>query len=221
MKSAIAYLRASTQDQHITIEAQEKAIRAYAEIHGINLVDVIIDAGVSAGVPLAKRDGGSKLALFIKRKSVDLVIATKLDRLFRSAGDCLVSTDEWAKKSVGLVLLDCGGQQLDTQSPMGRLFLTMMSAVAECEKAMIGERTKTALAHKKAKGERISKDAPIGFRFEDGMLVEDAHEQSVLAKARKMKSLGWTYNKIAKALNEKGVPARGKAWHGKTLAAAC
>ena len=217
MSNAVAYIRASTNEQHITLEAQEASIRQYADSHGINIVSVVVDAGVSAGIPLNNRSGGKRILDLVKSKSIDLVIATKLDRIFRSAVDALSTTDFWAKKNVGAVFLDCGGQSVDTSSPLGKMFLTMMAGMAECERSLIGERTRAALAHKKSQGKRASKNPPFGFRFEDGLMVEDKGEQMIIAKVRKLKSLGWSCGKIAAALNEKGTPARGIKWYPRAI----
>lgn len=217
MKNAVAYIRASTNEQHITLDAQESSIRQYAAAQGINLVSVVVDAGISAGIPLNNRAGGRQVLDLVKSKSVDMVIATKLDRIFRSAVDALSTTDFWAKKNVSAVFLDCGGQSVDTSSPLGKMFLTMMAGMAECERALIGERTKTALAHKKAQGKRASNHPPFGFRFEDGRMVEDESEQKIVAKVRQLKSMGWSCKKIADALNQKSVPARGIKWYSRSV----
>lgn len=220
MIRAVAYLRISTGHQldGVSIDAQKSAVVAYvASQHGISLVDVIVDAGVSAGIPLHKREGGKQLLNMINSKKVDVVIATKLDRLFRSTANCLTTIDGWNKKNISLVLLDMGGAVMDTSSPMGRLFLTMMSGVAECEKALIGTRTKEALDHKRQQGQRISKDPPLGFKFQDGMVVEDPQEQAVLHKVRSLRDAGYSWGRIANGLNQKGTKARGKKWYAQTL----
>lgn len=219
MSNAVAYIRASTNEQHITLEAQEATIRQYASQQGINLVAVVVDAGVSASTPLRNRSGGKEVFELVQSKSIDLVISTKLDRMFRSAVDALSTTEFWSKKNVGAVFLDCGGQSVDTSSPLGKMFLTMMAGMAECEKSLIGERTKAALAHKKAQGKRASKNPPFGFRFEDGLMVEDKGEKMIIAKVRKLKSLGWSCGKIAAALNEKNTPARGIKWYPRAIRA--
>lgn len=221
MNAAVAYIRCSTSTQAeigCTLSAQEDAIRRYCDANGIKLEAVIVDAGVSGSTPFGAREGGKAVLAHIKRKRVSTIIATKLDRMFRDAADCLVSTDAWTKKGVGLVLLDLGGgATLDTKSPVGRLLLTVMAGVNEAERAFIGERTRVALQHKKAQGLRVSGKAPLGWSFVDGLLVEDKHEQEVLCKARALRAAGYSFNRIAKELNSRGVKSRGEKWYPAAL----
>ena len=96
MVSAVAYVRVSTEEQAVagvSLEAQVAAVRAYALLRGLDLVDVVVDAGVSAGKPLADRAGGAVVLDLVKRRKVQAVIAVKLDRVFRNAGDCLTVTE--------------------------------------------------------------------------------------------------------------------------------
>lgn len=221
MTKAALYIRVSSSQQAeegVSLEAQERALRLYAEREGFDLVDVVVDAGVSASIPLAKREGGKRLLEMVRKGQVQTIIATKLDRVWRSAADALASVETWTKKGVGLVLLDLGGQVLDTKTPMGKLMLTMMAGFAEAERALIAERTRTALQHKKAKGERVSGKAPLGFRFEqDGSLVEDHGEQEVIRKVHSLRAKGFSWSKIADGLNKAGVPCRGAKWFAQSL----
>ncbi len=148
----IGYIRVSTDDQAregVSLDAQEARIRAYAEMAGLELVDVIRDAAISGTVPLADRAGGAALL----DHDVDHVIALKLDRLFRDAADALSQTRSWDKAGIALHLIDVGGATINTSTAMGRMFLTMMAGFAELERNLISERTAMALAYKKDRRE--------------------------------------------------------------------
>ena len=223
MKKVVAYIRCSTTTQveeGVSLEAQEAAIRSYCHANGLELAEVLIDAGVSGSTPLENRPQGARLPMLMKRKGISAVVATKLDRCFRSSHDALATTDKWAKKNVGLILLDLGGAVLDTTTTMGRLMLTMVAGFGEAERSLIAERTKSALQHKKAQGLRVSGRAPLGFRFSAGRLVEDEQEQKVLSKVRTLRGLGYSWRKIADTLNKQSVPCRGKKWYASALHAA-
>lgn len=220
IKRAVAYIRVSSDlqaEKGISIEAQKASVLAYAASKGLTLCDVLVDAAVSAGVPLAKRESGRRIAQLVKQKAVDVVIAVRLDRLFRNAGECLTTIDLWNKKNVSLVLLDCGGMELDSANPISKMVLTFMAGIAEHEKVLVGARTKAALDHKRSKGLRTNIAAPIGFKFEDGMVVEQAEEQKALKQIRSLHQVGFSAGRIAKALNDRGVPARGNQWHRTTI----
>ena len=96
---AVLYLRVSTQEQAregISLAAQEAKLRAYCDLRGLHVAEVVIDAGVSGGKPMHSREGGSRILDLVKRSAVAHVIAYKLDRLFRDCADCLTVTAAWA-----------------------------------------------------------------------------------------------------------------------------
>ena len=81
-------------------------------------------------------------------------------------------------------------------------------------------RTPAALAVKRSKGERYTRWAPLGYRFEAGQLVEDARERETLARVREMKARGVSTARAASILNAEGVRCRGGRWHVTTIARA-
>lgn len=220
-QTAIAYVRVSTGEQieGVSLEAQESALRAYCDMRGMALVDVVTDPGVSAGKPLSDREGGRRVLEMARRRKVSAVVAYKLDRLFRDTSDALSVTREWDRKNVSLHLVDMGGQTIDTGSAMGRFFLTMMAGFAELERNTTAERTRAAMAHKRARGQRTSKDAPFGYRIADDgkMLIEDEAEQEVIKRVLYLRDEGKSQREIAEVLNESDVPARGSRWHQTTI----
>ena len=103
-------------------------------------------------------------------------------------------------------------------SAIGRLFFRLMAAMAEFERDVIAERTRTALAYKRERGERISRFAPFGSRLlEDGRLVPNAKELRAAEKARALRASGLSFRGVVDALNRQGVPCRGRRWHLSTV----
>jgi site-specific DNA recombinase len=96
----------------------------------------------------------------------------------------------------------------------------MLDLFAQYERALIRARTRAALAVKRSKGEKYTRRAPLGFRFEDGQLVEDAQERDTLARVREMKDRGLSTARVASILNAEGLRCRGGRWHVTTLARA-
>ena len=211
MKQAIGYVRVSTEEQArggVSLAAQEKSIRTYCELRGFDLVDLVVDAGVSAGKRLATRPGGSTVANMARRGKVDAVVSYKLDLLFRNAADCLDQTAAWDKANVSLHLIDMGGQAVDTSTAMGRFFLTVMAGAAEMERGLVSERTIVAMAHKRDRGERISGQAPFGYTFDGDDLIENLEEQAVLLDLHQLRRDGMSFQKIADELARRGVMTR-------------
>lgn len=223
---AVGYIRVSTNEQAnegVSLDAQRHKIEAYAAFRGLELVEIVVDAGVSASKPLADRAGGAKVLSLVESGAAEAVIAAKLDRLFRNAADCLVVTRTWDKADVSLHLLDMG---MDTSSPLGRAFLTMAAAFGELELNLIRERTKTGLAQVKAEGGRIGRDAFGWTRGEgldeSGRRVCEAVEGELAAVERilALRDAGSTLQEIADKLNGEAVPTkRGGRWYPGTVRA--
>lgn len=160
---AVAVVRVSTGMQvesGASLDAQRIAVEAYARLAGLELVEVVEDAGVSAGLPLVQRPGGRRVLELVERGAVGAVIAPKLDRLFRDAADALAVTRDWDRRGVALHLLDL---RLDTSTAIGRLFLSMLASFAEWERALVSQRTSAALQHLMSQGVTLGAD-PLGRR---------------------------------------------------------
>jgi site-specific DNA recombinase len=215
--AVIAYVRVSTEEQAnegVSLDAQEARIRAYCAMRGLELAEVVIDAGVSGYKALADRDGGRRVLEMVRTRKVGAVVALKLDRLFRNCADCLDVTAGWDRHGVALHLVDLGGQAVDTSSAMGRFFLTVMAGAAELERNQIAERTSTALQHKASRGERVGA-VPFGFTLDtDGVhVVPVESEQTVIALARELRSAGLSLRAVAAELARRGHASRtGKAF---------
>jgi DNA invertase Pin-like site-specific DNA recombinase len=74
---------------------------------GWKLADIFIEAGVSGSVPLAERPEGHRLLQAVSKGAI--VITAKLDRMFRSAADALVTLEELKRQGVALHMIDLGG----------------------------------------------------------------------------------------------------------------
>ena len=99
-----------------------------------------------------------------------MVIAPKLDRLFRSALDALQVVEDLRKRGVSLCLLDLGGDI--SGNGLSKLFLTIAAAFAEAERDRIRERIGQVKADQKARGRYLGGIVPFGFRRgESGELV--------------------------------------------------
>jgi site-specific DNA recombinase len=106
---------------------------------------------------------------------------------------------------------------VNTASPMGRMLLTVIAAMAELERSLIAERTAQALAHKK-KHLEVYSPTPLGFRREGNMLVPDPDEQSLVARMRQMHNEGRSLRGIADQLNAEGIVGKaGGRWYATTV----
>jgi site-specific DNA recombinase len=209
---AIGYVRVSTDrqaEQGVSLEVQEAKIRAMATVQGVDLDEVIIDGGESA--KNLKRPGLERLLAMVNAGKVQAVIIAKFDRLTRSVKDLAALLELFEKKKVALVSV---AESLDTGSAAGRLVITIMAAVSQWEREAIGERTRDALRHKRAQGERTG-NVPYGFRVApDGRHVEpDDAEQAAVSAITELRAQGHSLRRIAVTLNGRGHRTRrGTEW---------
>jgi site-specific DNA recombinase len=219
---AVAYVRVSTDkqaDHGVSLDAQEAKVRAYASLYDIDLVEIVVDAGVSAKT--LDRPGLAKVLGMVKRRTVDAVLVCKLDRLTRSVSDLGRLVEDHfsekknsSKKAAALLSVE---EQIDTRTAGGRLVLNVLGSVAQWEREAIGERTKTAMRHKASQGEYTGGKAPYGFQVaSDGVHLEECEaEQAVMRIARALRDEGLSLRKVAALLAERGMLTR----EGNTFAA--
>ena len=196
----IGYLRVSTVEQSYGIEAQRNAIAAQAELRGWE-VEWIADQGRS-GKDIDKL--GITLALaMLKRGEADALVVSKRDRLSRSLAD-FARVLETAGKRWGIVSLDLG---LDTTTSTGQLVASIMAAVSQWERQIIGQRTKEGLAVARANG--VVLGAPV--------LADDETKQRIADEFERGRSLA----AIARGLNDDLIPvaSRGRRLYPSSVQA--
>jgi site-specific DNA recombinase len=220
---AVAYVRVSTAEQARegwSLGEQRKRLKAYCEARGWRLAKVYADAGVS-GKGSTVRPEFDRMVSDVLADGVEVIVAMKLDRLGRSAKTLLDVYDKLERKGVAIVTIE---DSIDTSTAQGRLFRTILAGVAEFEREMIVERTRTGVRAAMAAGKHVGR-APYGFKVVSGRLVASDVEQAVIRTMLGMRAKKASLRQIAKALNDKGVPcrkARGKdkaaPWYPATVA---
>jgi site-specific DNA recombinase len=215
----VAYVRVSTETQAergVSLAAQRAKVEAYGALYDLEIVAVIEDAGASAKT--LDRPGLARALAMLDSGEVEGLVVSKLDRLTRSVRDLDALISGWFGRQGGPALLSVG-EQIDTRSAAGRLVLNILASVSQWEREAIGERTSTALAHKRARGERTG-EVPFGFVVaEDGVaLLEEPAEQEAIRIVEELRGAGLSIRAIASELNARGVAARGSKWHPTTVA---
>ncbi len=150
-----AYSRCSTSEQSTL--PQILALRAYAERAGLGIPEEFADQGVSGR--LASRPEFDRLRLAISAGNVDVVLATKLDRISRSVKDALEFFSLCDEHGVRVVVVDQG---FDTSTASGRLVRTILAAIGEFEAELVRDRTRAALAAIKSGARRTRTGNPVG-----------------------------------------------------------
>ena len=205
---AVGYLRVSTEEQAASglgLDAQRAAVERYAAAQGWELVEVLADEGTSG----KSIEGRVALEQALNRvegrgRLAQALVVAKLDRLSRSLLDFASLMERSRRNGWQLVALDLG---VDTATPSGEMMANVLATFAQFERRLIGQRTRDALAAKKAAGARLGR--PV-------TLSEEIRRRIV---AERLEGRSWP--RIAAGLNSDGVPtARGGAcWRVSTIQA--
>lgn len=136
----VGYARTSTAEQEAGLEAQRRDLRA------TGCTKFFVEQ-VSSVAPRTQLDS----AIDFVREG-DTLVVTKLDRLARSTAHLLSIVEALETKGVALRILDFGGGAMDTQSPSGKLLLTVFGAMAQFEREVMLQRQREGIAAAKAAG---------------------------------------------------------------------
>jgi DNA invertase Pin-like site-specific DNA recombinase len=211
MSNAVAYLRVSTQRQHrsgLGIEAQRVAVTRFAEAEGLAIIAEFVEAETGKGADALDRRPQLAAALAAARRAKCSVLVSKLDRLSR---DVAFVSGLMAQR-VPFIVAELG-RDADP------FMLHLYAALAEKERRLISERTKAALAAKKASGARLGNPCNIVAAGSAGRTVQiaaaDEFAAGLLPIVNAIRATGaTTLEAITRALNDRGVrSARGASWH--------
>lgn len=214
----LGYVRVSTDEQArdgVSLDAQRSRVRAYAEAKGLVMVDVLADEGASGKT--LDRPALSDLLQRCRNGEVAHVVVWRLDRLTRCTRHLLALVEDlFLSRQIELHSVS---ESLDTSTPHGRFVLTLFGGLAQMERELIGERTRSALAYKRERLQPTS-HAPYGFRPNGRrermvpVVEELATVQRILDRWRH----GGSYAAIARDLNTEGVATKqGRRWHASTV----
>jgi DNA invertase Pin-like site-specific DNA recombinase len=202
----LGYVRVSTAEQSHSgagIEAQRAAIIAECERRGWELVEILDDAGYSAKD--LNRPGVRFALEALKRKQAEALVVAKLDRLSRSMLDLASIMQRAQCEGWALVALDC---PVDTSTPAGEAMAHVLATFAVFERRLIGQRTREALAVKKAQGVVLGRPRSL--------------PAEVYERVRSERDAGRSWPAIAHGLNEDAVPTArgGTCWRVSSAQAA-
>lgn len=199
----VGYVRVSTDEQADSgagLSAQRLALQQGTSVRGWQVVEVVEDAGLSA--KNLKRPGLLRALAMVERGEAEVLMVAKLDRLSRSLLDFAALMEQSRRQGWSLVALDLG---VDTSTPAGEMMANVLATFAQFERRLIGQRTKDALAVKRAEGVRLGRPRTL--------------PADVVERIHGLRADGLSLMGIANELNRDGVPtAQGGAhWHPSTV----
>lgn len=142
MGKLIGYARVSTKSQ----DADRQVTDLLGA--GVRRDDLYVDHGVSGA--RASRPGFDQAVGALQEG--DTLVVTTLDRLGRSTQSMLELAENLRQHGVGLRVLNLGGGDVDTSTPMGSMMLTVMAALAQMELEIKRERVTDSVAKRRAAG---------------------------------------------------------------------
>ena len=150
MKKAAIYVRVSTPDQHV--ESQLYDLRELAAQRGFEVVHEYEDRGVCG--KKARRPGLDALMADARRKKFSVVLVAAFDRIARRTRNFLHVIDELESLEIEFISRREG---VATGDAMGRLFVTIISAIAELERSLVVERVKSGMRRARLEGRQIGR----------------------------------------------------------------
>ena len=196
-RAVIGYVRVSTAEQADSgagLAAQEKLIRSECDRRGLELAQIYSDAGVS-GKTLDRPALADALAELDAGRATALVVA-KVDRLSRSVQHFASLLERASRSDWAVVALDLG---VDMTTPSGEMLAHVIASVAQYERRLIGQRTRDALAVRKAAGSRLGRPRRL--------------DPATADLVRELRGNGSTLQSVADQLNAQGkTTATGRTW---------
>jgi len=218
LKVAI-YIRVSTEEQveeGYSIQAQKNRLEAYCVSQGWDIFNFYVDEGISA--KNLERPELQRMIKHIEEGVVDCVLVYRLDRLTRSVLDLYQLLNVFEKYNCKF---KSATEVYDTTTAMGRLFITLVAALAQWERENLGERIRMGLQQKASEGKWAVNISPLGYQrtgeHHDKLKVVP-HEALLVKEIFNLYNSGNGMHKIARILNSRNIlTKKGKKWSSAPL----
>jgi|SRR5690625_138769 len=217
MKTAI-YVRVSTEEQAkegYSISGQMKKLKAFCISQGWDVTDIYIDEGISA--KNMERTQLKRMIKDVKQEKIECVLVYRLDRLTRSVLDLYKMLEMFEKHNCKF---KSATEAYDTTTAMGRMFITLVAALAQWERENMGERISFGFEEKARQGKIPMNFSPIGYDLnkKESKLYINKKEAKVVRTLFEKYLEGLGSNRLCQYLNGRNLlTKRGNLWSNDTI----
>lgn len=217
MRTAI-YIRVSTEEQAkegYSISAQKQKLKAFCVAQDWEIEGLYADEGISAKD--TNRPQLQRMIKDIEQGKIDCVLVYRLDRLTRSVLDLYKLLEIFEKHNCKF---KSATEVYDTTSAMGRMFITIVAALAQWERENLGERISFGFAEKARQGKYPLNFRPIGYNLDlkTGTLTINNEEAKVIRLIYDLYLEGYSANRLCRYLNDHGIKTKANnSWNDKPL----
>lgn len=196
---AVIYARFSSHNQNeMSIKAQVRACREYAQTHNMDVIEIYADEAKSATTTM--RPDFQRMLTDSLNKEFSVILVHKLDRFARNKNDSVMCKAMLEKNGVHVVSVT---EQFD-DSPEGCIMESMVEAIAQYYSMNLGREVKKGQREAALQRQFLGGVPPLGYKVQNQRLVIDEFNAKAIRMIFDMYCNGYSYNKIANALNKKG-----------------